>query len=165
MNHLIISFTTHDRTGIVKVLSDLISKHNANWQKSSLHHMSGIFAGVVEIAVAAENAQALSDDLAALPDFKMHIEHAAQNKTAPETLLILELTANDRSGIVKEISSAIHHQGGNLLKLVSTQESAPHSGHVLFKAKVTISTEKNSINDMIAALENLADDLMVDISR
>lgn len=165
MNHLIISFTTHDRPGIVKVLSDLISKHNANWQKSSLHHMSGIFAGVIEIAVAAENAQALSDDLEALAEFKMHIEHAEQNQTSPETIVILELTANDRSGIVKEISSAIHHQGGNLLKLVSTQESAPHSGHVLFKAKVTISTEKNSINDMITSLENLADDLMVDITR
>ena len=36
MNHLIISFMTADRPGIVKVLSDLISEHKANWEKSSL---------------------------------------------------------------------------------------------------------------------------------
>jgi glycine cleavage system regulatory protein len=165
MNHLIISFITADRPGIVKVLSDLISKHKANWQKSSLHHMSGVFAGVVEIAVPVENTATLSNELSALPSFKMQIEQVKKLESAPETLLVLELTANDRSGIVQEISSTIHHQGGNLLKLVSTQESAPHSGHELFKAKVTISADKNDIDSMIDALENLADDLMVDISR
>jgi glycine cleavage system regulatory protein len=55
MNHLIISFMTADRPGIVKVLSDLISEHSANWEKSSLHQISGVFAGVVEIAVPVEN--------------------------------------------------------------------------------------------------------------
>jgi len=165
MNHLIISFITADRPGIVKVLSDLISKHKGNWEKSSLHQMSGVFAGVVEIAVTSENAQALIDELAALAGFKMQIEQVQQQQSTPESLLILELTANDRSGIVQEISSTIHQQGGNLLKLVSTQESAPHAGHELFKAKVTIAAEKKDIDAMIAALENLADDLMVDISH
>ena len=165
MNYLIISFITADRPGIVDILSDLITKHKGNWQKSSLHQMSGVFAGVVEIAAAAENSQALSDELAALDGFKMQIEHTQQNQSAPEAVIILELTANDRAGIVQEISSTIHHQGGNLLKLVSTQEIAPHAGHELFKAKVTISANSKDINTMIVALENLADDLMVDISR
>jgi len=165
MNHLIISFMTADRPGIVKVLSDLISEHKANWEKSSLHQISGVFAGVVEIAVPAENATELADKLAILPGFKMQIEHVQQVVSAPETILVLELTANDRAGIVQEISSTIHHHGGNLLKLVSTQEIAPHAGHELFKAKVTISVDKNTIDTMIDALENLADDLMVDISR
>ncbi len=165
MNQLIITFTTVDRPGIVKVLSDLLSKHQANWKKSSLHQMSGIFAGVIEVSVAPENTKALSDELAALAGFKMQIELVQQQQAPPEALLVLELTANDRAGIVQEISSAIHHQGGNLLKLVSIQESAPHSGHELFKAKITIGADKENIDTMIAALENLADDLMVDISR
>ncbi|TWX63387.1 glycine cleavage system protein R [Colwellia sp. C1TZA3] len=165
MNHLIISFITEDRPGIVKVLSDLISKHKANWQESSLHHMSGVFAGVIDITVAAENSTNLATELAALAGFKMQIEQVHPNDLVPETLLVLELTANDRAGIVQEISSAIHQHGGNLLKLVSKQESAPHSGYELFKAKVTISTNKKDIDSMITALENLADDLMVDISR
>ena len=165
MNHLIISFMTADRPGIVKVLSDLISEHKANWEKSSLHQISGVFAGVVEIAVPAENATDLADKLAELPGFKMQIEHVQQQDSAPEGIFVLELTANDRSGIVQEISSIIHHHGGNLLKLVSTQEIAPHAGHELFKAKITVSAEKNTIDTMINAFENLADDLMVDISR
>lgn len=156
---------TSDRPGIVKVLSDLISEHKANWEKSSLHQISGVFAGVIEIAVSEENATDLADKLAALPGFKMQIEQVQQQAATNETIFVLELTANDRSGIVQEISSIIHHHGGNLLKLVSTQEIAPHAGHELFKAKITVSAEKNTIDNMINALENLADDLMVDISR
>ena len=165
MNHLIISFMTADRPGIVKVLSDLISEHSANWEKSSLHQISGVFAGVVEIAVPVENSTDLADKLAELPGFKMQIEHVQQQDSASESIFVLELTANDRSGIVQEISSIIHHHGGNLLKLVSTQEIAPHAGHELFKAKITVSAAKSTIDTMIDALENLADDLMVDISR
>lgn len=165
MNHLIISFITADRPGIVKILSDLISANKANWEKSSLHQISGVFAGVVEIAVPAENATELAEKLAELPGFKMQIEHVQQQDSAAESIFVLELTANDRSGIVQEISSIIHHHGGNLQKLVSTQEIAPHAGHELFKAKITVSAEKNTIDNMINALENLADDLMVDISR
>lgn len=165
MSHLIISFTTKDRPGIVDSLSNVINEHHGNWQKSSLHKMSGIFAGVIEIACPSEHINALSDKLASLEKFNMQIEHAQHDKLITESLLVLELTANDRAGIVQEISSTIHHHSGNLLKLVSTQESAPHSGHELFKAKVTIAVKDEDINTMIDALENLADDLMVDISR
>lgn len=165
MNHLVISFITPDRPGIVDTISNAISKHKGNWQKSSLNHMSGVFAGVIEIASAAENTKALTTELLALENFKMQLEQVKPIDSITETQLILELTANDRAGIVNEISSVIHHAGGNLLKLVSTQESAPYSGHELFKAKVTIATNSADVENMIKQLENLADDLMVDISR
>ena len=165
MNHLIISFITADRPGIVKTLSDLITQHKGNWKKSSLHQMSGVFAGVIEISVPADNSQALSDQLMALDGFKMQVELVQQHDSTPGTLLVLELTANDRVGIVQEISSTIHQHAGNLLKLVSTEEIAPHAGHALFKAKVTITADEKALDTMIDALENLADDLMVDISR
>lgn len=165
MNHLIISFITTDRPGIVDTLSNVINKHHGNWQKSSLHQMSGIFAGVIEIACPVEYIENLSNELSNLDKFKMQIEQAKSEVSATESLLVLELTANDRVGIIQEISSIIHRHGGNLIKLVSTQESAPHSGHELFKAKVTIATGNQGIDSLIDALENLADDLMVDISR
>jgi glycine cleavage system regulatory protein len=165
MNHLIISFLTADRPGIVDTLSNVISKHQGNWQKSSLHQMSGIFAGVVEIVCPESSTSALSAELTGLENFKMQIEQALPAASIAESQLILELTANDRAGIVQEISSTIHSNGGNLLKLVSTQESAPHAGHELFKAKVTIAANDSDIDNMISALEDLADDLMVDISR
>ena len=85
MNHLIISFITADRPGIVDTLSNVINKHQGNWQKSSLHQMSGIFAGVVEIACPDRMSLLvrLSNELAALDlNFKMQIEHATTEISA-----------------------------------------------------------------------------------
>jgi glycine cleavage system regulatory protein len=165
MNHLVISFITEDRPGLVDQLSKVIKQHQGNWQTSSLHHLSGFFTGILEIAVEKSQCDALTNALKALPDFKINIEQTSPEETNNSADIVLELTANDREGIVQEISSIIHHQGGNMIKLVSTQDNAPHTGQALFKSKITLSVNDDQTENLISALENLADDLMVDISR
>jgi len=164
MNHLVISCIGPDKTGIVDTLSTIISRHNGNWQVSSLHHLSGFFAGVIEVAVAQKDSQALVADLQKIVGLTCQIEVAESTLEQVSSHLILELTANDRAGIVQEISSVIHHQGGNLIKLVSSQSSAPHTGQLMFKAKVQVEMKDDNLDDLVSALEHIADDLMVDIT-
>jgi len=165
MNHLVISCIGPDQTGLVDTLSKIISKHQGNWQVSSLHHLSGFFAGVIEVAVASEKSESLISELKAISGLSCQIEMAEPNLPDVVSNLVLEITANDRPGIVQEVSSVIHHQSGNLIKLVSSTNSAAHSGQDLFKAKVQIAIDDKSVDDLISALEKIADDLMVDISR
>ena len=165
MNHLVISCIGPDQTGIVDTLSKIINSHNGNWQVSSLHHLSGFFAGVIEVAVSPQKTQALTDSLNAISGLSCQIELAEPNLPKFNSNLVLELTSNDRAGIVQEVSSIIHQQGGNLLKLVSSQDSAAHTGQVMFKAKAQIAINEQDIDVLVDALEQIADDLMVDISR
>lgn len=165
MNHLVISCIGPDRTGIVDTLSSIISRHDGNWQVSSLHHLSSFFAGVIEVAVDEKNTQALTNDLKNITGLSCQVELAEPNLEQVSTNLLLELTANDRAGIVQEISSVIHHQGGNLIKLVSSQSSAPHTGQLMFKAKVQVAMKDDNLDNLINALEHIADDLMVDITK
>jgi len=165
MNHLVISFITKDRPGLVDLLSKVVKQHQGNWQTSSLHHLSGFFTGVLEVAVAKEHCSALKNALNELTNFKVNIEQTSPENNDNGANLILEVTANDREGIVQEISSVIHRQDGNMIKLVSTQENAPHTGQALFKAKITLAVNSEHTDNLVNALENLADDLMVDVSR
>jgi len=165
MNQVIVSFIGPDRLGLVDVLSNTIKQFNGNWQTSSMHHLSGFFAGVVEISIEEKNVQSLINALTALDGLNCQIEIASLSHEVKQANLVLELTANDRAGIVQDISSVIHRQGGNLLKLVSTQDSAAHSGQVMFKAKAQVSINEQHIDDIISAIEAIADDIMVDISR
>jgi glycine cleavage system regulatory protein len=165
MNQVVVSFIGPDRLGLVDVLSNTIKQFNGNWQTSSMHHLSGFFAGVVEISIEKQSVQPLVDALTQLDGLNCQIEIAALNNEVKQANLVLELTANDRAGIVQDISSVIHRQGGNLLKLVSTQDSAAHSGQVMFKAKAQVSINEQHIDDIISAIEAIADDIMVDISR
>lgn len=164
MNHLVISCIGPDKAGLVDALSKIINAHQGNWQVSSLHHLSGFFAGVIEVAVDESHCQKLIDALTAMTGLTCQIAIAA-DPAQVGTNLVLELTANDRAGIIQEISSVIHQQGGNLIKLVSAQESAPHTGQLMFNAKAQIAINEAVVNDLISALEHIADDLMVDISR
>jgi len=165
MNHIVISCIGPDQTGIVDTLSKIINKHQGNWQVSSLHHLSGFFAGVIEVSVNENKTQALITALENIDGLNCQIEIAKSSSEKVSTNLVLELTANDRAGIVQEISSVIHHQGGNLIKLVSSQVSAPHTGQLMFNAKVQVAMNETDVDELISALEHIADDLMVDITR
>lgn len=165
MNHLIISCIGPDKTGLVDSLSKVVSQHNGNWQVSSLHHLSGFFAGVIEVAVESQHTEALTAALKAISGLSCQIELAEPNLPKTTSNLLLDITANDRAGIIQEVSSVIHHKGGNLIKLVSTQDNAPHTGQAMFKAKVQVALDENGVEPLITALESIADDLMVDISR
>jgi len=165
MKHIVFSFISPDKPGLVDTLSNVINQYKGNWQASSLHHMSGFFTGVLEIAVTENQCKALINELESVEGLSTVIKVAEQEVTVESPSIVLDLTANDRVGIVQEISSVIHRQGGNLLKLVSKQESAAHSGVELFKAKVTVSVDEKHIEDLIQGIENLADDLIVDIAR
>jgi glycine cleavage system regulatory protein len=165
MNHLVISCIGPDRTGIVDTLSTIINDHNGNWQVSSLHHLSSFFAGVIEVTVDEKNTQALMDALTKIEGLNCQMELADPGLAQVNTNLVLELTANDRAGIVQEVSSVIHQQGGNLIKLVSSQSSAPYSGQLMFNAKVQVAMKEDNLDDLISALEHIADDLMVDITK
>lgn len=165
MNHIIISCIGADKKGIVDTLSNIIKAHDGNWQVSSLHHLSGFFAGVIEVAVSEEQTQALVKALYNIDSLNCQIEIAKQSSEKASSTLVLELTANDRPGIIQEISSVIHRQGGNLIKVVSSQASAPHTGQLMFKAKVKVAMNEADTDELISALEHIADDLMVDIAR
>jgi len=165
MNHIVLSFIGQDQVGLVNTLSMTIKEHHGNWQTSSMHHLSGFFAGTIEIAVEETHLQNLVSALKNINELNCQVEIAATNSEAQQANLVLELTANDRSGIVQDISSVIHQQGGNLIKLVSTQDSAAYSGQLMFKAKAQVCVNNNKIDGLVSAIEDIADDIMVDISR
>lgn len=164
MNHLIITFIGKDRPGVVDTFSNLVKQHQGNWQTSSMHHLCGFFTGVFEVVIEADKSDELEHAIRNIDGFTINIEKATPSAVT-EANLILELTANDRAGIIQDISSVIHHHDGNLLKLVSTQDSAAHSGQIMFKAKAQVAVNDSKVDDLIEALENIADDLMVDISQ
>jgi glycine cleavage system regulatory protein len=165
MNHIVISCIGADKTGIVETLSNVINEYEGNWQVSSLHHLSGFFAGVIEVAVSKNNTQPLINALNNIESLNCQIEIALPASEKITANLVLDLTANDRVGIVQEISSVIHHQGGNLIKLISSQVSAPHTGQLMFNAKAQVAIDDTDVDSLVRTLENIADDLMVDIAR
>ena len=163
MRHVVISFLGKDRPGIVENIANVVGKHNGNWQTSSLRHLSGFFGGIIEIFVDEEHAEALAKDIQSIDGINVSVE-VSHPESFQDKTITLNVTANDRQGIIGEISAVIHKQGGNLVKLVSSQGSAPHFGQPIFKASLKIAiTGQEHIDALVDALEGIADDLIVDV--
>ena len=164
MRHVVISFLGNDRPGIVDNLASIITSNGGNWQTSNLRHLSGFFGGIIEVLVSEENAERLANEIQNVEGLKVIVEVTHPAKYDDKTISI-ELTANDRQGIVGEISALIHKQHGNLIKLASSQGSVPDFGQTIFKASAVIAINgEENVDNLVEALEGISDDLMVDIN-
>jgi glycine cleavage system regulatory protein len=156
-----------DRPGLVSALSAPISAHGASWERSQMARLAGKFAGVLLVEVADDRAAALTADLTALADVGLVV--AVERTDAPvqrsSTRLHLELLGADHPGIVAEISAALARLRIGIEELSTDIRDAPMAGGTLFEARAVLEAPPTTgTEDLRAMLEDLADELMVDIT-
>ena len=164
--HLVLTVIGDDRPGLVGELSAAISAHQGNWLESSMAQLAGKFAGIVEVAVAPAQAEALKDALGRLAGLKVSIESAAPQKSVlTGRRLKLALVGHDRIGIVREVSQVLANHAVNVESLDTHTSSAPMSAAILFHAVAELTAAPNlDVGALTAELERISNDLMVDIT-
>ncbi|QBF81662.1 amino acid-binding protein [Shewanella maritima] len=162
MMRYLITLQAPDRKGLVEQIANLISRHNGNWLDSEMRHIEGFFAAILQIEVPAEHIDDLIEGLECIEG--LSFTHAkAQKVSEPDHTLRYQLVANDRPGIVLQISNQLNSIGINIEKFSSQFESASHTGIPLFKASFGISSAKALDEEQIEqALYTLGDDVLLD---
>lgn len=165
--YLILTVLGSDRPGLVRSLADTVARHGGNWLESRMARLAGQFAGIVRIECPAANADALLLELQApgIPGLTIQAARESAVETPRRRTLNVEVVGNDRPGIVRELTAAIAGAGGNVEELTTGLESAPMSGHPMFRARGVISILENAQEDVLtAAIESLGGDLTVDVT-
>jgi glycine cleavage system regulatory protein len=169
MQHtLVMTLMGADRPGLVEQVAALVAQHGGNWLESRMAHLGGQFAGILRVAVPAEQQAALQSALQQLGQAGLQVvfyaESAGEAGAAAGRLMRLELVGQDRPGIVREISRVLAAHGVNVEELETGCESAPMSGEVLFRAQAQLSVPAAcDLGALRAALEKIAADLIVDL--
>lgn len=156
-----------DRPGLVRTLADVVMAHDGSWLESRMTRLAGHFAGVVRVECPGQSVAALTSALAALASEGLTVQAVTEDpvEPAPRKTLRVDVTGNDRPGIVSELTAAISTAGGNVEEWITDLESAPMSGHPLFRATGVISLPVDADDcATIAAIESLGGDLTVDVS-
>jgi glycine cleavage system regulatory protein len=154
-----------DRPGIVSALSGPITRHHGNWERSQLVRLAGKFAGIVEASVPDERYAALVTELTALEDLHVTIEGEEPTEAEAEGEgFLLELLGNDHAGIVAEVSTVLAEHGVSIEELHTEVREAPMAGGNLFEARAVLVAPPARTDALRAALEGLADELMVDLT-
>jgi len=164
--HLVLTVIGDDRPGLVGELSAAISAHQGNWLESSMAQLAGKFAGIVEVGVGADKAEALQKALGEVSGLRISVEKAqAEKSTLAGRRLKLALVGHDRIGIVREVSQVLAHHAVNVESLDTHTSSAPMSAAVLFHAVAELTAAPElDVGALTGELERISNDLMVDIT-
>lgn len=168
ITYLVLTLIGKDRPGLVEELAKTISIHSGNWLESSMSQLAGKFAGILRVSVPDKDADALIAALQNLSSgLKLVIEKAESEPLSPrQKTVALSLIGNDRPGIIREISHVLAKRGVNVEDLETECVPAPMSGEILFKANAQLKLKETTDAELAAlqaALEKLADDLIVEI--
>ena len=165
METLVLTAIGDDRPGLVSALSSTLSAHGAGWERSQMARLAGQFAGIVEVVVPSGRTDDLLRDLEQLRTEGLAVTatRTAVPPPAPAQRLALTVVGADRPGIVAEISTVLSEHGVSIEELGTAVSEAPMAGGMLFEARAVLTLEGSDTEPLRAALEQVADELMVDV--
>lgn len=168
METYVLSIIGADRAGLVQALSEVVAEHGGSWERSHVTELAGVFAGVVLVRVPADRADALRQALRPLRDqglLDVTLHPGAPDEPDDEAPTVgFHVVGTDRPGIVHEVSRRLAALDVGVVDLRTRIESAAMAGSPLFRAEVVVRLPEGVTRwDVVAALEELSNDLMVDL--
>jgi glycine cleavage system regulatory protein len=165
---LVLTINGPDRTGLVESVAAQIAAVGANWEESRMARLAGQFAGIVLVTVETSRTDELVAALRGREGEGLQVTvRATRPATPPATSarVHLQLTGQDRPGIVRDVSRRLVERGINIEELESEVASAPMSGERMFTARMELLVPAHvTLGDVRTSLEALASELMVDLS-
>lgn len=166
--HLVLTVIGVDRPGLVSALSDIIAAGGGNWLDARMANLAGQFAGILLVEVATDRAEALAAELQKLKSLGLQLT-IGKSEATPVALggrtCKLELLGHDRPGIVRDISRVLAGLQVSIVDFETERGSGSFSGEAMFKARAVLQVpERLQIDEVRRALEELANELMVDLS-
>ena len=163
---LVMTIIGDDRPGLVEALARTVTAHEGSWLESRMARLGGKFAGILRVSVPNDRVDPLLETLRALDTQGLRV--TSELSTAPQErpqATRLELVGSDQLGIVRDISALLTSMRINVEEFTTDCEPAPMSGQALFKATALLHLPAGvSEDELRSSLEDLASDLMVDIS-
>ena len=164
--NLILTFIGEDKPGLVESISAVIKNHDGNWLESRLSQLAGQFAGIIQIGVDTDQADALINSLQGLKDQGLNIvlKEGAETRDTSIVTHKLTLLGLDRPGIVKDVSSALSDQRINVLELNTNIVKAAMTGEPMFEAEAIVEYAASTDLMVLAEqLESISAELGIDI--
>ncbi len=165
---LVLTFVGDDRPGLVNAISEKVAACGATWLESRSARLAGKFAGVVLISVPDQRFTELELSLHGLAPagLRISIERGAAAEAEQHVRLVtLDILGRERPGIVRDVTQALNRLGANIEEFSSGLEGEPFTGAEMFRATARLSVPEGlALEDLRAALERLAGEIMVDLT-
>ncbi|MDQ2917752.1 MAG: glycine cleavage system protein R [Pseudomonadota bacterium] len=165
---LVVTVMGPNTLGVVQKLAEIAAEFDASWLRARMANLAGQFAGVFQVEVAVEKADALDAALHRRESTGLHVMTTrgdSQAVGAQTDLHRLELVCQDHPGIVRDTAGMLARNGVSIEDLTTDCVSGAFSGERMFQATAQLRVPENlEIARLREVLEALANELMVDLT-
>ncbi|NLS14033.1 transcriptional regulator [Vibrio sp. SM6] len=161
----IVNFVGKASPKTIKQLAAVTHENDGKWLISKVNFIEDQVAAVIKVELPNDKEQIVKDAFIHTPGLIVQFVASDSNEHRKESIFQLRLDANDRSGIVNEISHVLDSQGINILDMDCQRVFIAGGGGVsssLFTATIAVKLPvETAIQDVIYELESLSEDTRV----
>jgi glycine cleavage system regulatory protein len=164
---VILSAVGSDRPGLTQGLAEAVFAAGGNWLESHLSHLGGKYVGSILVELDAARLGQLNEAVARLNASGLYVSiaPAGDEPAAKGRPLSFELVAQDRPGIVHEVTAVLAELGVNIEDFATRTEMGSWSAERLFRATARLTVPEGTTPDAVqAALEAISGEIMVDFT-
>ncbi len=165
---LVLTFTGHDKIGLVEHVTDLVLKCKSNIGASRMAHLGGEFAMMMHLTTPDDQFEGLQQVFDKLKKEGFSINMVETNpadaaKFAGWTPYQIKMTGADHEGVVHVITHHFTKNNINIENMETSVVSAPMSGIPLFSVKAIIAVPPDiTFQQLEEGLEKVGDELNMD---
>lgn len=161
---IMVTLSGSNQADLIKVLSDKTHVLGGKWLNSKISHIDTYVAGLIKIEIDAENTEKLISEFKSL-DIKIEtidLGTVTHEKATPFDLCI---DGKDRPGLVHHITQVLSDSSIKVENMECSRLGVAGIGGTLFTShfKIVVDEQFNKAR-LIASLQEIADDLIIDLS-
>ncbi|MDW2184725.1 ACT domain-containing protein [Vibrio sp. 1733] len=161
----IVNFVGQTSPATIKELAAITHENGGKWLISKVNFIEDQVAGVIKVELPRENADIVKQAFSSCQTLVVRFVDSEPHSYREDTIFQLRLDANDRAGIVNEITHVLDNQGISILDMDCQRVFIAGGGGVsssLFSAKMAIKLPSElEIEDIANELESLSEDTRV----
>jgi len=161
----IVSFVGKATPATIKTLTAITNENGGKWLISKVNFIEDQVAAVIKIEIPKDKADVVKEAFSSSPDLLVNIVDVDKHVQLEDKIYQLRIDANDRYGVVNDITHILDEQGVHILDMDCQRVFIASGGGVsssLFTANLAIRLPvERQIKDVAADLEALSEDTRV----
>ena len=159
---VIVSLLANDRPGLVQELAAACHQRRARWLNTKVSHLDGQLAVLIRLSAPEEEMAGIRGVFTGRSDLVATFNAPLCPVGEGSQDLTLRVDANDRAGIVNDITRLLDAQGVQLVSMESHSLGVSGVAQNIFTAELKLKLPEGiAPGDLAAELEALGDNLVV----
>ncbi len=161
---IMVTVSGSNQVDLIKILSNKTHALGGKWLNSKISHIDDYVAGLIKIEIDNANVEKLTSEFKAL-DINIEAVDLGAVTHEQATPLDLYIDGKDRAGLVHHITQVLSENSIKMENMECNRLGVAGIAGTLFTShfKIVVDEQFNK-NSLVSSLQEIADDLIIDLS-